>query len=145
MEKPELRARARATARASRFTPGRDQDTANDAAARAAGVLPAPLDIIDETQARAACRPMGELEYVVQSADSRGRSRAMYVIVPDLSLKVHYQRHGLSIEAGCRVLLDAASLQPIAVLRVSGCGGAGMPPRCAAATGFNPYFDLPTA
>jgi hypothetical protein len=140
MEKLELRARARAAVRAGRFESSLDQDAAAD---QARGVLPPPLDIIDETHARAACKPMGELEYVVQSADARGRVRALYVIVPDLALKSHYERLGLAVEAGCRVLLDAASLLPIAVLRVSDC--VAMPAKCAASTGFNPYFDIPAA
>ena len=92
MEKLELRARARAAVRSDRLSP-LDQDITNDAR----GVLPPPLDIIDETHARAACKPMGDLEYVVQSADARGRVRALYVIVPDLSLKSHYERLGLAV------------------------------------------------
>jgi hypothetical protein len=149
MEKLEMRARARATARASRlFTPGRDQELAGEPRGRSASrpaALPPRLDIIDETQARAACKPMGELEYIVQSADARGRLRALYVIVPDLALKSHYERLGLALEPGCRVLLDAEALLPIAVLRVSVCGGTSVPAKCGAATGFNPYFDLPAA
>jgi hypothetical protein len=139
MEKLELRARARAAARAGRYASPLDQD----AAEKARGVLPPPLDIIDETHARAACKPMGELEYVVQSADARGRVRALYVIVPDLALKAHYERLGLTVEAGCRVLLDAGSLLPIAVLRVSDC--IALPPTRSASAGFNPYFDIPAA
>jgi hypothetical protein len=143
MEKLEMRARARASARASRvFTPGRDQDLTDAPPPRAQ--LPAALDVIDEAHARAACRPMGELEYVVQSVDAKGRMRAMYVIVPDLALKAHYERHNLSIEAGCRVLLDAEALLPIAVLRIAANEGEA-PHKCAHAAGFNPYFDLPPA
>lgn len=151
MEKLELRARARATARASRmFTPGRDQELTPERAdgrsrAPQPVSLPPAVDIIDETQARAACKPMGELEYVVQSVDLRGRLRALYVIVPDLALKSHYERLGFTIEDGCRVLLDADALRPIAVLRVSCQGGRPVPQKRAAASGFNPYFDLPAA
>jgi hypothetical protein len=152
MEKLEMRARARATARANRlFTPGRDDriDSAAEPRGRSTaprmGTLPPPVDIIDEAQARAACKPMGELEFIVQSADARGRIRAMYVIVPDLALKEHYQRLGLAVEAGCRVLLDAAALLPIAVLRVSCRNGEGTPSKCDGAAGFNPYWDMPAS
>jgi hypothetical protein len=145
MEKLELRARARATARASRFDPGRDQDVRRDSAGGNAAALPPPIDVIDEAQARASCKPMGELEYIVQSADARGRVRSLYVIVPDLALKAHYERLGLALEPGCRVLLDAAALLPIAVLRVTGCKAADAPGDAPPASGFNPYFDLPPA
>jgi len=153
MEKLEMRARARATARASRmFTPGRDQELEGapppDGRTRQAQpvALPPALDIIDEAQARAACKPMGELEYVVQSVDARGRLRALYVIVPDLALKSHYERLGFAVEPGCRVLLDADALLPIAVMRVSSCDAEGaMPQKCSHAAGFNPYFDMPSA
>jgi hypothetical protein len=131
--------------RANRFGLGPGAPTATDDAPGVAGVLPPPVDVIDETQARAACKPMGELEYIVQQADAKGRVRALYVIVPDLALKVHYERLGLAVEPGCRVLLDAASLVPIAVMRVCACEGERVPPRCSHAPGFNPYFDLPSA
>lgn len=149
MEKLEMRARARATARASRmFTPGDEnlEDGARGERARGKpAALPPAIDIIDEAHARAACRPMGELEYVVQSVDARGRLHALYVIVPDLALKSHYERLGFAIEPGCRVLLDAGALLPLAVMRVSRHGGGETPQTCSAATGFNPYFDLPAA
>ena len=150
MEKLEMRARARATARASRmFTPGRDQDLEGEVRAdrvrEKPAALPPAIDIIDETHARSSCKPMGELEYVVQSVDARGRLRALYVIVPDLALKSHYERLGFAIEPGCRVLLDAAALLPIAVMRVSCHGSAATPPKCSPAAGFNPYWDMPAA
>lgn len=150
MDKLELRARARAAARAQGlFEIGRESadDSGGDprgrnSAARVRTAAPANIDAIDEAQAQAACKPMGELEYIVQAADASGRQRALYVIVPDPALKSHYQRLGFEIEAGCRVLVDAAELIPIAVLRVSKRSGDGEPPRAEAATGFNPYFDL---
>ena len=150
MDKLELRARARAAARAQGLSELGD-DSADErsgeprgrnSAVRVKPIAPANIDAIDEAQAQAACKPMGELEYIVQAADAQGRQRALYVIVPDLALKSHYQRLGFEIEAGCRVLLDAAALIPIAVLRVSKRNGEGAPPRAEAATGFNPYFDL---
>ena len=152
MDKLELRARARAAARASGlFELGREtpyeatEPRGRSSAARSRPVSPPPIDSIDEAQARAACKPMGELEFIVQAADAAGRMRALYVIVPDLSLKLHYQRLGFEIEPGCRVVLDAAALLPVAVLRLSARNGAGMPPRRAPSTGFNPSVDVPTA
>ena len=149
MDKLELRARARATARASGLfditadAPYdiRKADTRGRGNARARSVAPPPIDAIDESHARAACKPMGELECVVQAIDANGRSRTLYLIVPDLAMKSHYQRLGFEIEEGCRVVLDAAALTPLAVLRMSMRCGAGAPPRTLPAAGFNPYFD----
>lgn len=151
MDKLELRARARATARASGLfdltadTPYdiRKGDTRGRGNTRSR-VTPPPIDAIDESHARAACKPMGELECVVQAIDASGRARTLYVIVPDLTMKSHYQRLGFEIEAGCRVVLDAAALTPLAVLRMSMRSGAGAPPRTLPAAGFNPYFDSRT-
>lgn len=149
MEKLEMRARARATARASRaFTPGRDQELRGDPRELMIGeaaIVPPEVNESEAAQARAACKPMGELEYVVQSVDGQGRLRAMYVIVPDLALKSHYARLGFTIEAGCRVLIDAALMRPIAVLRVAAQAGDEMPEKTHHSTGFNPYFDMPAA
>jgi hypothetical protein len=149
MDKLELRARARATARASGLfditaDPPYDirkADTRGRSNARSRTVSPPPMDAIDETHARAACRPMGELECVVQATDASGRARTLYVIVPDLAMKSHYQRLGFEIEPGCRVVLDAAALTPLAILKVSMRNGAGAPPRTSPSAGFNPYFD----
>ena len=48
------------------------------------------------------------------------------------------------MEPGCRVLLDAAALLPIAVLKLS--PSFSEPVACGvSAGGFNPYFDLPVA
>jgi hypothetical protein len=152
MDKLELRARARATARASGLfdiaaeapydnrKAGKSEPRGRGAV-RTRPVAPPLIDVIDETHARAACKPMGELECIVQATDSQGRVRALYVIVPDLSMKAHYQRFGFEIEAGCKVLLDAAALTPLAVLRMSMRNGGGAPPAAAHAAGFNPYFE----
>ena len=143
MEKLEFRARARATARATRHAPTAEYRS-GEVGRRSGPMAPQEIDSIDEAQARSACKPMGELEYVIRSADSTGRVRALYVVVPDLSMKMHYERLGFAVDAGCRVLVDASSLRPVAVLRISACGGA-MPAKCAATAGYNPYFDIPTA
>jgi hypothetical protein len=153
MDKVEQRARARATARASGIFeigqqahyPNQAEPRGRSSAARVRPATPPPIDAIDEAQARAACKPMGELEYIVQAADADGRKRTLYVIVPDLALKSHYQRLGFEIDAGCRVLLDAAALLPLAVLRVSARSGEGVPPASTPPAGFNPYFDVPSS
>ena len=152
MDKLELRARARAAARASgllEIAPETTYETRNEtrsrsSAARARPAAPNAIDVLDEAQARAACKPMGELEYIVQAADASGRTRALYVIVPDLALSSHYRRLGFEVHAGCRVLLDAEALLPLAVLRILARNGEDTPSRCAPSAGFNPYFDIPS-
>lgn len=151
MDKLELRARARATARASGLLEisepryeTRKTDPRGRGNTRSRAVSAPPIDGIDETHARAACKPMGELECVVQATDARGIARTLYVITPDLAMKAHYQRLGFEIEPGCRVVLDAAALTPLAVLRMSMRNGAGAPPKTAPSAGFNPYFDSRT-
>jgi hypothetical protein len=151
MEKIEMRARARAAARAAGMfdveqrlrAETRETRTRSSPDRRRRAPAPA-LTAVNEAQARAACAPMGELETIVQAADATGRRRAMYVVVPDPAMKPHYERLGLSLEPGCRVLLDAAALLPVAVLRLSrlepDAGSA-----CPSGTGFNPYYDLPAA
>ena len=152
MDKLELRARARAAARASGlfdlaaqapYEAKKSEQRGRTARVRASS--PPSIDAIDEAQARAACKPMGELETIVQAADAAGRVRTLYVIVPDLALKLHYERLGFEIDHGCRVLLDAEALVPMAVLRLSARNGAGMPRPTAPAAGFNPYFDAHTS
>ena len=153
MDKLELRARARAAARASGLFDlaadatydGKQGEQRGRSSPRGRAVSPPSIDAIDEAQARAACKPMGELETIVQAADAAGRVRTLYVIFPDLALKLHYQRLGFEIDQGCRVLLDAEALLPIAVLRLSARNGAGMPRPAAPSAGFNPYFDVQTS
>lgn len=152
MDKLELRARARAAARASGLfeldgeTPEKPRTAPRSRthAARGRAAAALPVDTIDETQARTACKPMGELETIVHAIDESGGVRLLYVIVPNPALATEYERLGFVIEAGCRVLLDAAALKPLAMLRVTAVP-AEAPPRRHPSTGFNPYFDLPSA
>lgn len=150
MEKLEMRARARAAARAAGLFELAERSRSEGrgermrAPARRPRPVAAPPLRVDEAQARAACAPMGELETIVNSTDARGRARALYVIVPDMAMKAHYERLGFTLEPGCRVLLDAAALLPIALLRIAPQSPAVLPP-CEAAGGFNPYFDLQPA
>jgi len=150
MEKLELRARARAEARATGLFDllprAAARDRARHAPARRARPTPLPAASVDTEQARAACAPMGRLETVVQAVDAAGRTHALYVIVPDARMKAHYERSGLAIEPGCRVLLDAAALLPVAVLRMAPCPGRDDTPAPAPVSGgFNPYHDVPAA
>jgi hypothetical protein len=150
MEKLEMRARARATARAVGLfdlpdrTPGdgRPEIRGRTGTARRARLHEPAVVPMDEAQARASCAPMGELETIVQAADAKGRARTLYVIVPDFAMKAHYERLGFTLEPGCRVLLDAAELLPIAVLTLARSVARAPEPGPSSA-GFNPYFDLP--
>ena len=89
---------------------------------------------------------MGWLESIVLSRTTRNRTATYYVIVPDPTLADEYERQGLTLEPGCRVLLDAAALRPLAVLTVIEAGSAKEPPAPEnSPVGFNPYFHLPGA
>jgi hypothetical protein len=149
MEKLEMRARARAAARAAGLFDlalrprGEARPEVRGRTSPDRRPRPASTAVpIDEAQARAACAPMGALETIVQAADANGRIRTLYVIVPDFAMKLHYERLGFALEPGCRALLDAASLLPIAMLRLSHSAPVPDEPRPSAG-GFNPYFDLP--
>lgn len=145
-----MRARARAEARATGLfdlIQRPRSERSRSAPARRARPAPLPVTVVDADQARAACAPMGRLETIVQSADVTGRVRALYVIVPDPRVESHYDRLGFALEPGCRVLLDAATLLPIAALRLTSCAHAAeeAPPPGPASAGFNPYHDMPAA
>jgi hypothetical protein len=87
-------------------------------------------------RAAAACAPMGHLEYVVES-QRRDTVKTWFVVRPHEELKRRYQQLGLTLEPGCRVVVDGRSLQPVGVLP------AGK--QAPSAGAFNPYFDLPPA
>lgn len=86
---------------------------------------------------RLACSPMGCLEYVIESQQEDGRVEKWFVLRPNEDLAMKYLEKGVSIARGCRVVVDAESLRPLAVLP-----GDVQPPTPSAA-GFNPYFELP--
>ena len=152
MEKLEMRVRARAAARAAGLfdlaqlagSEGLGEMRASTSTTRVRRHSAPAWASVDETQARAACAPMGVLEYVVQAANTKGRVRAMYVIAPDPTMAAHYERLGLVLESGCRVLLDAATLLPMAVLKLSRTSATAPEPG-PPASGFNPFFDVPVA
>lgn len=84
---------------------------------------------------------MGTLHSIVVTVDTRKRRRTWYVIEPDLAVAGQYAAAGLDLTPGCKVLVDAEVMRPVALLdfdpAVSAQDVSPMP------HGFNPYFDLP--
>jgi hypothetical protein len=113
------------------FSPERDDD-GRSARRRA---------LTDYDRAQRACAPMGTLTSIVVSHDARQEKRVWYVVEPDLQMAAHYEAHGLTLEPGCKVLVDAEVLRPVAVLDVDPhlVDDADVSTPC----GFNPYWDLP--
>ena len=97
--------------------------------------------LVDRERAQRACAPMGTLHSVVVTEDAHKERRVWYVIDPDLSMASHYAAQGFDIVAGCKVLIDAEALRPVAVLEIdpdTRGQDADKSPPC----GFNPYWDL---
>jgi hypothetical protein len=98
---------------------------------------PAPLD---RDRARAACAPMGALRQVVVTEDAHKRRRTWYIIDPDPALAHHYAAQGFELFDGCKVLIDAEAMRPVALIDLDPASAeTEMPAPC----GFNPYWDLP--
>jgi hypothetical protein len=96
---------------------------------------------LDKKRAREACAPMGTLHSIVATVDAHNRRRTWYVIDPDPAVSKHYTALGLSLFPGCKVLVDAEAMRPVAVLDFDpGVTAAGSQP---SPFGFNPYFDVP--
>lgn len=85
--------------------------------------------------AHARCEPMGLLEYVVESRHD-GQLETWYVVRPHSVQARRYRSLGLPITAGCRVVIEAQSMQPVGVLESE-------LPEAPLSAGYNPYFDLP--
>ena len=134
MDKVQLRAAARAVLRSSHPLPSPDRALPRTSRER----TPPPLD---KARARQACAPMGTLHSIVVTVDARKRRRTWYVVDPDLAMSAHYAAAGFELIPGCKVLVDAEVMRPVALLdfdpAVSAEDGSPMP------QGFNPYFDLP--
>jgi hypothetical protein len=145
----QWRAAARASLRASRgLVPPLDhplprtsrerQAEPDDDVAALRGRLPPPLD---KARARQACAPMGTLHSIVVTVDARKRRRTWYIIDPDPAVAPQYAAAGLDLTPGCKVLVDAEAMRPVALVdfdpAVSAEDCEPMP------HGFNPYFDLP--
>jgi hypothetical protein len=149
MDKIQLRAAARSFIRAAQM-PGideppprttREQAKANiidDTPPRTRGRTPPPLD---KARARQACAPMGTLHSIVVTVDVRKRRRTWYIVDPDPAVATQYSAAGLDLTPGCKVLVDAEVMRPVALVdfdpAVSASDVSPMP------HGFNPYFDLP--
>ena len=134
MDKIELRTAARAFMRSSQAA-FQTPDRALPRTSRER--TPPPLD---KTRARQACAPMGTLHSIVVTINARKRRRTWYIVDPDLAVSAQYSAAGLDLTPGCKVLVDAEVMRPVALLdfdpAVSAQGVDPMP------HGFNPYFDL---
>jgi hypothetical protein len=133
MDKPEMRAAARAFVRASQglFPASSEPEVAGRRRS------PPPLD---KARARQACAPMGTLHSIVVTVDAHKRRRTWYILDPDPAVGAQYAALGLDLVPGCKVLVDAEVMRPIAILDFDPSVGAGDQPT---PFGFNPYFDLP--
>jgi hypothetical protein len=146
MDRLDLRAAARAVARASRTSFNARNDAAGQRVRSPRAAPSLAETAADEERARRACAPMGALHSIVVSRNARNRTRTFYVIVPDPALHSEYERLGLALEPGCKVLVDAARLRPLAVLATTDAGEPRTPSRQESSpVGFNPSFDLPDA
>lgn len=135
MDKMQLRAAARAFMRASQMQiPPSSEALPRTSRER----VPPPLD---KARARQACAPMGALHSIVMTVDVRKRRRTWYIIDPDPAVAAQYSAAGLDLTPGCKVLVDAEAMRPVALVdfdpAVSAEDCSPMP------HGFNPYFDLP--
>ena len=83
---------------------------------------------------------MGAQHSIVVTVDAHKRRRTWYVIDPDPAVSAQYAALGLDLTPGCKVLVDAEVMRPIAVLDFDPAGAADNGP---SPHGFNPYFDLP--
>jgi hypothetical protein len=149
MDKVQLRAAARASLRASksrlpldasipRTSRERTKSIDSDDIVRSGFRNPPPLD---KARARQACAPMGALHSIVVTVDTKQRRRTFYIVDPDPAMAPQYAAAGLELTPGCKVLVDAEVMRPVALIdfdpAVSAEDCVPMP------HGFNPYFDLP--
>ena len=137
MDKMESRADARAFLRSAQAFAALDQlDQHVPRTSRER--VPPPLD---KARARQACAPMGTLHSIVVTVNAHKRRRTWYIVDPDTAVAPQYAAAGLDLTPGCKVLVDAELMRPVALLdfdpAVSAQDSDPMP------HGFNPYFDLP--
>lgn len=102
------------------------------------GRTPPPLD---KARARQACAAMGTLHSIVVTVNAHKRRRTWYVVDPDRALAHQYAAAGLELTPGCKVLVDAELMRPVALLDFEPDVGAQI--NDPMPHGFNPYFDLP--
>jgi hypothetical protein len=132
MDKTSHRAASRAFLQATQ-----DVFPAPDGPLRKRHRAPPPLD---KARARQACAPMGSLLSIVVTLDAHKRRRTWYILDPDPAVSAQYAALGLELVPGCKVLVDADVMRPIAILDFDPAVSAGTDP---SPHGFNPYFDLP--
>ena len=99
--------------------------------------------LVDRARAQRACAPMGTLTSIVVSRDARTSERHVwYVVEPDPQMAAHYATQGITLEAGCKVLVDAEVLRPVALLEIDPTDSTA-DTDTSTPCGFNPYWDLP--
>ncbi|HEY5861852.1 MAG TPA: hypothetical protein VIX61_02090 [Casimicrobiaceae bacterium] len=98
--------------------------------------------LVDRARAQRACAPMGTLASIVVSRDAHDERRVWYVVDPDPLMAPHYATHGIALEPGCKVLVDAEALRPVALIEIDPADGAE-DSDTSTPCGFNPYWDLP--
>jgi hypothetical protein len=144
MDKVELRAAARAVMRASHALDPIDQTlprTSREQASPLRRARERTVPPLDKARARQACAPMGTLHSIVVTVNAHKRRRTWYIIDPDRAMSAQYAAAGFDLTPGCKVLVDAEAMRPVALVDfdpvVSAQDDSPMP------HGFNPYFDLP--
>jgi hypothetical protein len=144
MDKVELRAAARAVMRASHALDPLDQTlprTSREQASPLRRARERTVPPLDKARARQACAPMGTLHSIVVTVNAHKRRRTWYIIDPDRAMSAQYAAAGFDLTPGCKVLVDAEAMRPVALVdfdpAVSAQDDSPMP------HGFNPYFDLP--
>ena len=137
MDKMESRSDARAFLRSAQACAALDQ-LEQHVPRTSRERVPPPLD---KARARQACAPMGTLHSIVVTVNAHKRRRTWYIVDPDMAVAPQYAAAGLDLTPGCKVLVDAELMRPVALLdfdpAVSAQDSDPMP------HGFNPYFDLP--
>jgi hypothetical protein len=147
MDKVELRAAARAVMRSSHRLDALDQTLPRTSREQASVKSPPrrarerSVPPLDKARARQACAPMGTLHSIVVTVNAHKRRRTWYIIDPDRAMAAQYAAAGLDLTPGCKVLVDAEAMRPVALVDfdplVTAHGTEPLP------HGFNPYFDLP--
>ena len=136
MDKMQLRAAARASMRSPQVHfPTFESDIPRTSRERKS------TPPVDKARARQACAPMGTLLSVVVTTNAHNRRRTWYIVDPDFAMSAQYEAAGFELKPGCKVLVDADVMRPVALLDVDPAGEAPEP--APMSQGFNPYFDLP--
>jgi hypothetical protein len=135
MDKMQLRAAARAFMR----SPQAPFSTFDNEIPRTTRERRSPP--VDKARARQACAPMGTLLSVVTTTNAHKRRRTWYIVDPDFAMSAQYAAAGFELKPGCKVLIDADIMRPVALLDVDPANEA--PEVAPMSHGYNPYFDVP--